>query len=202
MSHVAREVAEAVFLALLLFLVIQGSTKNFKVEGSSMRPTLEGGQFLLVNKLVYFKVDTERLSQIVPFWEVDKPARHFTIHPPRRGEVIVFRFPMDPNKDFVKRVVGLPGEQVELRNGVVYIDGVPLEEPYLTARDRTTLAPLTMREKEYYVIGDNRASSNDSRAWGPVPEENVLGKVWVVYWPFQQFQLLNTVSSFVDRLPP
>ena len=201
-SHVAREVAEAVFLALLLFLVIQGSIRNFKVDGSSMSPTLEGGQFLLVNKLVYLKLDTERLSQIVPFWKVDKPSRHFAVHPPKRGEVIVFRFPRDPNKDFVKRVVGLPGEQVELRNGVVYLDGVPLEELYLTARDSTTLAPLALGKKEYYVLGDNRASSNDSRAWGPVPEENVLGKVWVVYWPLSQFQLLNTVSSLVNRLVP
>ncbi len=117
MSRIVRELAEAVGLALIVFLVIQGSVRNFRVDGSSMLPTLEGGQYLLVNKLVYSKIDTRRLSRIIPFWNVDEPSGHFAVHPPKRGEVIVFRFPNDPRKDFVKRVIGLPGEKVELREG-------------------------------------------------------------------------------------
>jgi signal peptidase I len=198
MSRVAREIVEAIALALIVFIVIQGSVRNFKVDGSSMHPTLDGGQYLLVNKLVYFQVDTQRLSRIIPFWKVDRPSEHFAIHPPKRGEVIVFRFPRDPSKDFVKRVIGLPGESVELRQGTVYINGAALEEPYLTAPGNSTRPPILLGEKQYYVLGDNRASSNDSRVWGPVPEENVVGKVWLVYWPFAELRLLNSAALFLQ----
>ncbi len=202
MSRFAREFVEAIVLALIVFLVIQTSIRNFKVDGSSMRPILEGGQYLLVNKLVYSKIETERLSRILPFWNADKPSGHFAIHPPQRGEVIVFRFPKDPRKDFVKRVIGLPGEKVELRRGTVYIDGTPLEEPYLTAQDNSTRPAVLLGEKQYFVLGDNRRSSNDSRTWGPVPEENVVGKVWVVYWPFSNLQLINTGTSLGKNPSP
>ena len=200
MSRVVKETVEAVVLAGIVFLLIQGSLRNFRVDGNSMQPTLDAGQYLLVNKLVYFKLDTGRLSQIIPFWKVDKPSTHFAIHPPKRGEVIVFRFPRDPSKDFVKRVIGLPGEVIDIRDGTVHIDGVPLEEPYLTVQDQSTLQRREIGEKEYFVMGDNRRSSNDSRAWGPVPEANLRGKVWVIYWPFSQVQLLDTVSSFTRAL--
>lgn len=202
MSRAFREISEALILALIVFLVIQGSIRNFKVDGSSMLPNLEGGQYLLVNKLVYFKLDTSRLSRVIPFWEEDTPSSHFPIHSPRRGEVIVFRFPKDPSKDFVKRVIGLPGEEVEIVSGTPHIDGVPLEEPYLAAHDRSSMAPLLLGEGEYFVLGDNRRSSNDSRNWGALPEANILGKVWVVYWPFAQAQILDTASSFTRGLLP
>ena len=202
MPRALREISEALILALIVFLVIQGSIRNFKVDGSSMLPSLQGGQYLLVNKLVYFKLDTSRLSRGIPFWEEDTPSKHFAIHPPRRGEVIVFRFPKDPSKDFVKRVIGLPGEEVEIVSGTPYIDGVPLEEPYLSTQERSNMSPLLLGDGEYFVMGDNRRSSNDSRNWGAVPEENILGKVWVVYWPFTQAQILETASSFARGLFP
>ena len=198
LSRAARALAEALFLALIVFMVIQGSVRNFRVDGSSMVPTLDSGQYLLVNKLVYFRPDTSRISKIIPFWNSDTSSDHFAVHPPKRGEVIVFRFPRDPSKDFVKRVIGLPGEEVEIRSGMTYIDGSPLEEPYLTVRDDSTLGPITMKGKEYFVMGDNRRSSNDSRAWGAVPEQNVVGKVWLIYWPFSRIQVLNTVSGIVN----
>ena len=202
MTRAFREISEALILALIVFLVIQGSVRNFKVDGSSMLPSLHSGQFLLVNKLVYFKLDTSRLARVIPFWDEDTPTNHFAIHPPRRGDVIVFRFPKDPRKDFVKRVIGLPGEEVEIVSGTPYIDGVPLEEPYLTSQDRSSAAPLLLGEGEYFVMGDNRRSSNDSRNWGAVPEKNILGKVWVVYWPFTQAQILDTASSLARSLSP
>lgn len=198
MSRVVREIAEALFLALIVFMVIQVSVRNFRVDGSSMVPTLESGQYLLVNKMVYFKYDTGRLSRVIPFWKQDSPSSHFAIHGPKRGEVIVFRFPRDPSKDFVKRVIGLPGEEVEIRRGSVYINGSVIQEPYLTSRDNSTLSPKRMKEGEYFVMGDNRRSSNDSRSWGPVPEANLLGKVWVVYWPFSKLQLLDSASSLIS----
>ena len=198
MSRVVREIAEALFLALIVFMVIQVSVRNFRVDGSSMLPTLQGGQYLLVNKLVYFKIDTSRLSRVIPFWKQDTPSSHFAIHAPKQGEVVVFRFPRDPSKDFVKRVIGLPEEEVEIRRGSVYINGSMIEEPYLTSRDNSTFSPTRLDEGEYFVMGDNRRSSNDSRTWGAVPEANLLGKVWVVYWPFSQLQLLDSAFSFIS----
>ena len=201
MARISRELTEAVILALIVFLVIQGNIRTFKVDGNSMRPTLDGGQYLLVNKLVYFRINTERISRMIPFWNVGEEDDQFAIHHPERGEVIVFRTPRPgSDQDLVKRVIGLPGEKVELRAGTVYVDGVLLEEEYLKNRDASTMAPLELGEKEYFVLGDNRGPSQDSRSIGPVPEQNVIGKVWLVYWPFSHVQLLNPTAPLLQRL--
>jgi len=197
LSRVGREIIEAVVLAVVVFMLLQTTVRNFKVDGSSMDPTLEGGQYLLVNRLVYQQLDLRRLSRIVPFWQVDEESSRFAVHAPKRGEVIVFRFPRDPSKDFVKRVVGLPGEVVEMRDGTVFINGAALDEPYLFESDHSSAPPTLMGEGEYYVLGDNRSHSNDSRSWGAVPEANLLGKVWMVYWPVPGMQILN----IMDRIP-
>ena len=200
MARVFRELLEAIILALIVFMVIQGSVRNFRVEGSSMHPTLVDDEYLLVNKLVYFNVDTYRLSRLIPFWKVDKSADRFAARGPERGEVIVFKYPRDESKDFVKRVIGLPGEHVEVRDGNIYIEGELLPEPHINAGGVACdggWCDYTLKASEYYVVGDNRCAgcSNDSRHWGPVPEKNVLGKVWFVYWPFSGFDLLDSVSS-------
>ncbi len=160
-----------------------------------MRPTLEGGQYLLVNKLVYFKIDQERLSRIIPFWRVSDIRESFAVHPPEPGEVIVFRFP-DPNpdnrkRDFVKRVIGVPGDRISIKEGTVWLNGKAIPEPYITAPDTTDMSERRLGRKEYFVLGDNRRGSSDSRTWGPVPEENILGKVWIVYWPLSNWTLLR-----------
>lgn len=182
---------EAILLAVVVFVVIQTSIQNFRVEGSSMQPTLEGGQYLLVNKLVYLKLDQERLARIIPFWKADKSQESFAVHPPKSGEVIVFHYPGDPSRDFVKRVIGVPGDRVEIRRGTVYVNGMALNEPYITVPDTSDMKQLLLEEKEYFVLGDNRRGSNDSRSWGPVPEELILGKVWIVYWPLAKWTLLK-----------
>ena len=144
---------EAVLLALVVFLFIQTSVQNFKVEGSSMHPTLEGGQYLLVNKLVYLKIDQDRLSPIVPFWNVERHEQHFAVHPPKQGDVIVFRFPRDPSRDFVKRVIGLPGDVLSMEDGFIRVNGQTLEEPYLTVRDTSDLDTV---EFPYSPFGSNK----------------------------------------------
>ena len=197
MARVLREIIEAVVLAVVVFMLLQATVRNFKVDGSSMDPTLMDGEFLLVNRLVYLRIDRERLARIVPFWRVREESPRYAIHAPKRGEIIVFQFPLDPNKDFVKRVVGLPGETIEMRDGRVFVNGGLLEEPYLTVKDRSNAAPVRLKEGEYYVLGDNRSHSNDSRSWGPVPEANLRGKVWMVYWPVPGIHILN----ILDRIP-
>ena len=192
MPRLAREILEAVLLALLALVVLQGTVRNFKVEGSSMSPTLQGGQYLVVDQVSYFKLDVERLSRIIPFWDASGASPKFAFDPPNRGEIIVFQYPQDPTNDFVKRVMGLPGETVEVRSGTVYIDGHALQEPYLERQDHSNARLLALGEQEYYVIGDNRSNSNDSRAWGIVPEENIVGRVWLVYWPWEDVHVVDS----------
>ena len=190
MSGVAREFLEAVLLALVVFLVIETSVQNFKVDGPSMNPTLENGQFLLVNKVVYFKIDQERLSRIIPFWRANHARESFAVHPPERGEVIVFHYPKDERRDFVKRVIGVPGDRISIKEGTVWVNEKRLSEDYITAPDTSNMSERKMGPKEYFVLGDNRPGSTDSRKGWNVPEENILGKVWIVYWPLSSWTLL------------
>ena len=192
MPRLAREILEAVLLALVVLIVLQATVRNFKVEGSSMAPTLESGQFLVVDQASFLKFDRERLSRVVPFWKVDDAEPEFVFTPPERGEIIVFRYPRDTTKDFVKRVLGLPGETVEVRSGTVYVNGEAIREQYLRRLDGSSVPPLILGEKEYYVIGDNRRNSNDSRAWGAVPEESIVGRVWLVYWPWDDIHFVGS----------
>ncbi len=201
MARVGREIIEAVVLAAVVFMLLQVTVRNFKVAGSSMDPTLEDGQYLLVNRLVYLRVELDRLAKIVPFWTAGEGSSRHAIHAPKRGEVIVFEFPdsnpNNPRKDFVKRVVGLPGETMRMFDGKVFVNEEVLDEPYLSQKDHSNASEITLGEGEYYVLGDNRAHSNDSRSWGAVPEANIRGKVWMVYWPAPGIQIIN----ILDRIP-
>ena len=201
MARVGREIIEAVILAAVVFMLLQVTVRNFKVDGSSMDPTLEDGQYLLVNRLVYLRVELGRLAKIVPFWMADEGSSRHAIHAPKRGEVIVFEFPdsnpNNPKKDFVKRVVGLPGETMRMFDGKVFVNEEVLNEPYLSHKDHSNASKVTLGEGEYYVLGDNRTHSNDSRSWGAVPEANIRGKVWIVYWPAPGIQIIN----ILDRIP-
>ena len=201
MARVGREIIEAVVLAAVVFMLLQVTVRNFKVDGSSMDPTLEDGQYLLVNRLVYLRVELDRLAKIVPFWKAGEGSSRHAIHAPKRGEVIVFEFPdsnpNNPRKDFVKRVVGLPGETMRMFDGKVFVNEEVLDEPYLSQKDHSNASEITLGEGEYYVLGDNRAHSKDSRSWGAVPEANIRGKVWMVYWPAPGIQIIN----ILDRIP-
>ena len=187
MTSVLREIMEALALAVVVFILIQASAQNFRVEGSSMAPTLEGQQYLLVNKLIYFAFDVERFSRIVPFWQVDKSIVSHPFRAPKQGEIIVFHFPGEPQRDFVKRVIGRPGDKVEIVDGTVLVNDAIYREPYLNEPSTENMPPRYMGQDEYFVMGDNRSHSNDSRSWGGVPTENVVGKVWLIYWPFPAF---------------
>ncbi len=201
MARVGREIIEAVVLAAVVFMLLQVTVRNFKVDGSSMDPTLEDGQYLLVNRLVYLRVELDRLAKIVPFWKAGEGSSRHAIHAPKRGEVIVFEFPdsnpNNPKKDFVKRVVGLPGETMRMFDGKVFVNEEVLDEPYLSQKDHSNASEITLGAGEYYVLGDNRAHSNDSRSWGAVPDANIRGKVWMVYWPAPGIQIIN----ILDRIP-
>ncbi len=200
MRTVGRELAETVILALLIFFAVKAVVQNFRVEGASMEPTMHNNQYLLVNKALYFRLNLDRVHDFIPFFPGASDAEHHLFRAPRRGDIIVFKFPLDPSRDFIKRVIGVPGDTVEVRNETVFINGSPLKEDYIKDKPNYTYAPKTVPPGMYYVLGDNRRNSFDSHAWGSscspqqlcdfVPEQNIIGQAWVSYWPFDQLGLI------------
>ncbi len=178
-----RELVEVTIIGLLVFTAIQVALVNFRVEGSSMRPTLLPGHYLMVGKLLYCRLDTDRLGKIIPFWQPGEPQLVYLVRPPARGDVIVFDYPRDTERQFVKRIVGEPGDVVSIHDGVVSIDSVPLDEPYLQVLGRSDMHSVRLEDDEYFVLGDNRTGSQDSRHWGTLAANHIIGKVWAVYWP-------------------
>ncbi|CAB3392618.1 MAG: signal peptidase I [Kyrpidia sp.] len=162
------EWAVAIAVALLLaYLIRLFVFEIFVVDGESMEPTLHNEERLIVDKLVY------------------------DFHPPQYGDVVIFRYPGDPSQDFVKRVIGLPGDRIEIRDGVVYRNGQPLSEPYIAAPPRAPYGPVVVPPGHLFVMGDNRNHSKDSRdpTVGMVPDANVIGRADVIFWPFSQFRI-------------
>ena len=201
---VGRELAETVILALLIFFAVKAVVQNFRVEGASMEPTMHNDQYLLVNKALYFRLNLDRVHDILPFVPGGDDSEHHLFRAPRRGDIIVFKFPLDPSRDFIKRVIGVPGDTVEVREETVFINGSPLKEDYIKDKPNYTYAPKTVPAGMYYVLGDNRRNSFDSHAWGNscspqqlcdfVPEENIIGQAWVSYWPFDALGFVNNKS--------
>jgi signal peptidase I len=191
MRVVIRELFETVILVLVIFLALQSSVRNYRVEGPSMQPALEEGEFVLVNKIVYLRFKPSELARLVPFLEVEGNRTLFPFHSPQRGEVIIFRFPRDLSRDFVKRVIALPGDTVEISRGQVIVNGRSLDEPYILRRDNGSYRPTEIPEDSYFVLGDNRQASNDSRDWGVVHADNIVGRAWVSFWPLNRWHALD-----------
>ena len=198
--RVGRELVETVILALLIFFAVKAVVQNFRVEGSSMEPSMHNNEYLLVNKALYFRVNLNKIHDFLPFVPADDGERH-VFRAPQRGDVVVFRFPLDPSRDFIKRVIGVPGDTVEVKDETVFVNGSPLKEDYIKDKPNYTYAAKTVPLGMYYVLGDNRRNSYDSHAWGTsctaqqqcdfVPEENIIGQAWVSYWPWSGFGLIN-----------
>lgn len=184
-----REIIETILLTLIIFLVVRGLVQPYRVEGTSMEPNLHSGQFLLVNKAVYFHIDDETLGKYLPFLKRPDGRPFYLFQAPERGDVVVFRFPKEPTRDFVKRVIAVPGEIVEVRNGVVFINGQRLDEPYLRDRASYNFGPEKVPADNFFVLGDNRDNSSDSHVWGMVPSDMIIGKAWISYWPASEWGL-------------
>jgi signal peptidase I len=199
---IVREMLETALFVLLIFLIVRGVVQNFKIEGQSMEPNLHTGQYILVNKLVYFHFDLNAPLRLLP-GRGDLPAKVvYPFHMPRRGEVVVFEYPKDQSKDYIKRVIGLPGDVVEVREGKVFINGVQLDEPYLQGMVTTCRTgdpcgegkPFTVPPGAIFVMGDNRPNSSDSREWAELPLDRVIGKAWLSYWPREQWGVIPSAS--------
>jgi signal peptidase I len=158
---------DLVFALMIAALVVVFIVQPVKVEGTSMLPRLHDGERIFVNKLIYY-------------------AEYRWAPKIERGDIVVFWYPNDPSKSYIKRVIGLPGEVVEVREGTVFINGALLEEKYLDPGENAsgaTLAPVEVKLNYYFVMGDNRDNSSDSRSWGLVPKKYIYGKALLRYWP-------------------
>ncbi len=171
-----RDLAVALGLALVIIIFLY---QPVKVEGTSMAPLLSDQERIFINKFVY------------------------RFEPIERGDVVVFWYPLDKSKSFIKRVVALPGETVEIRTGHLFVNGKELFEPYVPANylDGSSYPPLALPGESYFVMGDHRDSSNDSRVFGPVMRQFIYGKAVFAYWPVDHFGSL-TSSSTVNAASP
>jgi signal peptidase I len=196
---VVREMLETAVFILLVFLIVRGVIQNFKIEGQSMEPTMHSGQYILVNKIVYFHFDLNAPLRLLP-GNGDLPQRVvYPLTTPQRGDVVVFEYPRDVSKDYIKRVIAVEGETVEIRDGRVYVNGALLDEPYLQGtpttcrvQDPCASAPVTVQPGTIFVMGDNRNYSSDSREWNELPLSRVIGKAWVSYWPREYWGVVET----------
>ena len=165
-----RETIETVLWAVVLALILRTFVvQAFWIPSGSMIPTLEIGDRVLVLKFWYHLPKVE----------------------PKRGDIVVFKYPVDPRRDFVKRIIGLPGDKVEMRNGTVYVNDNELFEPYVKNTDTYNMAPVTVPPDSYFCLGDNRPNSQDGRCWGFVPANFVRGPAVFRYWPLNRIGLLD-----------
>lgn len=183
-----RELVETVLLALFFFFALRAIVQNFRVEGSSMYPSFTDGQYVLVNKALYAHTDSGTFPSWVPIFGGNSGGANYVFHGPERGDVIVFHPPPpnDPTRDFIKRVIGVPGDTIDIREGHVFVNGGQLAEPFIrqsTLPINVRFAHVVLGPDQYYVLGDNRGNSSDSRAWGPIVSDEIVGRTWLVYWP-------------------
>ncbi len=170
----ALDIIETLVLAVVLFLGINAISARVRVDGSSMLPTLENGEFVLVSKMSY------------RFGNVD------------RGDIIVFHFPMNPDEELIKRVIGLPGDHISVQAGVVSVNGQVVNEPYIASTPSYS-GEWDVLKDQLFVLGDNRNNSNDSKDWGLLPLEKVVGKAVVIYWPPPLWNVLEHTEIFTAQ---
>jgi signal peptidase I len=204
-ATVLWEVAETILLTLLIFFVVRSVVQNFKVEGDSMLPTLHSEQYLLVNKGLYFRYDANFLQRLLD--PNAQPDYRYLFHGPQRGDIVVFEA-WGESRDFIKRVIAVEGETVEVKPDdpstpvpegnceaccdacSVYVNGIRLEEPYVRERPDYIRKPIVVPPGHVYVLGDNRRNSQDSHVQGPLPVERIIGVAFISYWPQEYWGLL------------
>lgn len=175
-KSLVREYVEAIAIAVLLALVIRTFVvQAFTIPSGSMVPTLLVGDYILVNKFLY--------GAEIPFTDLRLPA----LREPGRGDIVVFKYPEDERRDFIKRVIGLPGEEIFIKDRTVYVNGRPLLEPYTVYNSSGSHAgleygPIVVPPNAYFMMGDNRDNSQDSRYWGFLRRDKIRGKAFLIYW--------------------
>jgi signal peptidase I len=165
--NMLRDLVETMVLVAIAFLVVNALIGRFRIEQVSMQPNLHEGEYVIVDKVSY------------------------AFRQPERGEIIVLKNPHPGQPDLIKRVIGLPGETIEVRGGQVSINGQPLTEPYIAQPMGREQPMTTLQAGEYFVMGDNRGNSSDSREFGARPSGDIVGRAWIIYWPPPDWQVLS-----------
>lgn len=164
------DILETLVLAVVLYFGINAVSARVRVDGFSMRPTLQDGEYILINKLAY------KFSE------------------PVRGDIVVFKFPVNPEEDLIKRIIGIPGDTVNIQDGVLNVNGVVVDEPYINAPPAYN-GTWQVPEGQLFVLGDNRNDSRDSHQWGLLPIENVIGRAVLIYWPPEEWQVIRHINQ-------
>ena len=169
---IIRDITITILIALAMFIGLRYTIEGYTVRYICMMPNINDGDWIIVNKASYFFSD------------------------PNRGDVIVFQPPEKIHSDypFIKRVIGLPGETIEIRDGKIFINGIPLEEEYVKEVPKYTMEKKHIPIKEYFVLGDNRNNANDSHSWGTVPRDHMIGKAIITYWPIDEWGTIKHYS--------
>jgi signal peptidase I len=177
-THTIRGIIETIALTLLVFLIIRLAVESFRVDGQSMEPDFYNNEYVLVDKVAYL------------------------FQPPQRGDVIVFHYPLDIHKDFIKRVIGIPGDTIQTTSTSVIVDGHTISEPYIHVPFNFQSYTWKLGPNQFFVMGDNRDNSLDSRIWGPLEKSYIVGKAVAVYWPVNEWELINTYPSVFAAIHP
>ena len=191
-----RDFLETLLAAIVLFVVIQALLQNFQVVGPSMEPTVLGGELVLVNKAAYLQTSNNMVRALPMVNEQENESIHL-FNAPERGDIIVFH---NQNTDeyLIKRLIGLPGDTITIQDGHTSINGAIISEPYVENRSRDTMHPVKLNVGQYFVMGDNRPFSRDSRATGPIEGSTIIGKSWLRFWPPQEFKIFNHLNPIAD----
>ncbi|MBM7555321.1 signal peptidase I [Halanaerobacter jeridensis] len=175
MQDLLEAIAIAIVVSIILIIFV---VQAFYIPSESMEPTLKPGDRILVNKFIY------------------------NFRDPKRQEIIVFNYPLEPDRKFVKRVIATPGDRVKIKEGKVFVNGEQLKEEYVVEDSYTDFAEVKVPENNYFVLGDNRNNSKDSRYWGFVPEDNIVGHPFIIFWPLNRIKIIGGdihVDSMVSR---
>lgn len=170
MKTFLRDIVITIVMAIVIFFLLQATVQSYVVVYNCMEPNFQEGDRLLVNKVVYY------------------------FHQPERGDVVILHPPFDPKLTYIKRVIALPGDTVEVKMSAVYVNGAKLYEPYIKEPPTYTLNQKKIPDGQYFVLGDNRNSAYDSYEWGTLPRQNIIGKAWLIVWPLDKWGLVPQYS--------
>ena len=175
--NLLRDLIETMVLVSIAFLVVNALIGRFRIEQVSMQPNLHEGEYVIVDKVSY------------------------TFRPPERGEIVVLKNPNPGQPDLIKRIIGLPGETIDVHGGQLSVNGQPLTEPYIKQPMASDFPAMQLQAGQYFVMGDNRNNSEDSRIFGARPADDIVGRAWIIYWPPTDWQIVSRPSYAASAAP-